>query len=249
MHDKLQKVLADLGIASRRKIEEWIAAGRIKVDGNIANIGIRVGPQASISIDNKPIHRRKKQPFLRKVILYHKPEGQICTRSDPENRPTVFQFLPPSQPGRWIAIGRLDFNTSGLLLFTNDGDLAHQLMHPSANIEREYAVRTFGHVDGNILRKLQQGVQLEDGMARFERIIHTGGSDLNTWYHVILTEGRNREVRRLWQTQDIKISRLIRVRFANIILPRDLKPGEWRELSDLQIRDLIASIKLKNSRI
>lgn len=243
MSEKLQKVLAELGLGSRRKIEEWIAAGRIKVNDQIAEIGLRVDQHSRISIDDKLIQRKHTQPFKRRVIIYNKPEGEICSRDDPEKRPTVFQALPPCYSGRWVIVGRLDFNTAGLLIFTNDGDLAHQLMHPSSNLEREYAVRVFGHIDGDKLCRLQQGIQFEDGLARFNRITHTGNQGINTWYHVTLFEGRNREVRRLWQSQDVKISRLIRIRFASVVLPRDLKSGTWRELSRLEIDVLMKCIK------
>jgi 23S rRNA pseudouridine2605 synthase len=243
MREKLQKVLADLGLGSRRKIEQWIAAGRITVNGKPAEIGLRVDATARITLDGKPIRRQPKNSLKKRVIMYNKPEGQICSRDDPENRPTVFQALPPSDSGRWIIVGRLDYNSAGLLLFTNDGDFAHQLMHPSSNLEREYAVRIFGRVDGDKLCRLQQGVELEDGLARFNRITHTGHQGINNWYHVTLFEGRNREVRRLWHSQDVKISRLIRVRYAGIELPRDLKPGRWRELSHLDIEMLAKGIK------
>lgn len=245
MREKLQKVLADLGLGSRRKIEQWIAAGRVTVNEKPAEIGLRVGPGARIAIDGRPVQRRPKTPFKRRVIMYNKPEGQICSRDDPEKRPTVFDGLPPCDSGRWIIVGRLDYNSAGLLLFTNDGDFAHQLMHPSSNLEREYAVRVFGRVDANKLCRLQQGVELEDGIAKFTRITHTGMQGVNNWYHVTLMEGRNREVRRLWHSQDVKISRLIRVRYAELSLPRDLKPGAWRELTHLEIEALARGVSKK----
>lgn len=228
--EKLQKVLARSGLASRRTIEEWIVAGRIKVNNQIAQIGMRVGARDVIKVDGRIVRMPRKQAEPR-LILYHKPEGEICSRNDPERRPTVFMNLPKLPQGRWIGIGRLDINTSGLLLFTNDGELANKLMHPSANLEREYAVRVFGHVDEAILSRLQKGVKLEDGKAQFEKIIDAGGEGRNHWYHVTVNEGKNRLVRRLWESQGVTVSRLIRIRFGNYTLPKNLRMGKWVELN------------------
>jgi 23S rRNA pseudouridine2605 synthase len=230
MNEKIQKVLAHLGIGSRREIERWIREGRIRINNQCAKLGDRIDLSAKVMIDDKPIRLTRDVAFKRRVLIYHKPEGEICARSDPENRPTVFQQLPAIRGERWIMIGRLDINTLGLLIFTNDGELAHRLSHPSYEIEREYAVRVLGKVDENILQRLKKGVKLEDGMAAFTHIEERGGSGANHWYHVVLKEGRNREVRRLWESQGINVSRLLRVRFGNIYLPEDLSRGKWREL-------------------
>lgn len=244
--EKLQKVLANAGLGSRRQIEEWISDGRIEVDNQIAVIGQRVSADAKITVDGQPLksHQLTGKEKTR-VLIYHKPEGEICTRSDPEGRPTVFNRLPMLRRGRWIAIGRLDLNTTGLLLFTNNGELANQLMHPKNTYEREYAVRVLGNVDQPMIKRLLRGVQLEDGLAKFNTIVDAGGQGANHWYHVTLNEGRNREVRRLWESQDVKVSRLMRVRFGTIQLPRGLKPGRWEELTEDQIESLINKKEVK----
>src|SRR6266566_1837667 len=195
--EKLQKVLARAGMGSRRQIEQWIEEGRVTVDGRTAAIGERVEPSAHIAIDGRVVPLTDLVPKPR-VLVYHKPEGEVCTRSDPQGRATVFDNLPTLRHGRWILIGRLDYNTSGLLLLTTDGELAHRLMHPSHEIEREYAVRVLGKVSDEMFTQLKEGVMLDDGPARFDDIADAGGTGANHWYHVILREGRNREVRRLW---------------------------------------------------
>lgn len=239
MSEKLQKVLANAGLGSRRQIEKWIAEGRIIVNGKTAAIGDRVTLDAKIRIDGREVNLVKSAAKKQRVLLYHKPEGEICSRSDPEGRPTIFDHLPPLRNGRWIAVGRLDFNTSGVLLLTNDGELANRLMHPSAQIEREYAVRVQGEVTPAMLKKLKQGVRLEDGNAHFDEITDAGGEGTNHWYHVIVKEGRNRLVRRLWESQySIKVSRLIRIRFGVITLPRLLRKGKWVELDSKEIGKL-----------
>lgn len=242
MTEKLQKVLARFGLGSRREMEGWIQQGRIKIGTQVATIGDRVDSSETIFIDDKPIKRTRSVVFKQRVLLYYKPEGEICTRTDPENRPTVFSHLPVLKDQRWIMIGRLDINTSGLLLFTNDGELAHRLSHPSYEVEREYAVRVLGKVETTILRQLKKGVKLEDGMAAFTRIEERGGEGANRWYHVVLKEGRNREVRRLWESQGVKVSRLIRIRFATVCLPQDLKRGKWEELTTQEIQQLVQLI-------
>lgn len=243
MNERLQKVLARAGFGSRRALEEQIRGGRIAVNGVVAELGVRIGPEDKVSIDGRPVAlTRAWQEQGCRVIIYHKPEGEVCSRADPEGRPTVFRKLPKIQAGRWVAVGRLDINTTGLLLFTTDGALANELMHPSGEMEREYAVRVLGEVEPQILTRLQRGVELEDGPARFEQIREAGGSGVNHWYHVVIREGRNREVRRLWESQDIRVSRLIRVRFGPLWLPRNLKPGDWRELREGEIQALRAAL-------
>lgn len=239
MTEKLQKVLANLGLGSRREIERWIQQGRVSIGSEIAKLGDRIDLRARVFIDGKPIKLVAATPLKRRVLIYYKPEGEVCTRTDPENRPTVFSRLPPLRGERWIMIGRLDISTLGLLIFTNDGELAHRLSHPSYEIEREYAVRVLGEVDASIIKRLKKGVRLEDGMAAFTRIEERGGERANRWYHVVLKEGRNREVRRLWESQGIQVSRLMRIRFGDICLPKDLKRGQWQELSadDISLLD------------
>jgi 23S rRNA pseudouridine2605 synthase len=238
--EKLQKVLAKAGLGSRRELEIWISQGRIKVDGEVAKLGDRVKPDAKITADDKLVKLNFHEEKLR-ILLYHKPAGEICSRHDPVDRPTVFDRLPRLKIGRWICVGRLDINTSGLLLFSNDGELANRLMHPSSNIEREYAVRVLGAVSPEVLSRLRKGVRLEDGMARFESILPAGGQGANIWYHVILKEGRYREVKRLFESQHVCVSRLIRVRFGPIFLPRDLRPGVWVEIPPLSyFKDIIS---------
>ncbi len=229
--ERLQKVLARTGdYGSRREIERQISEGLILVNGKPARLGERVTEDDVIQIKG-----RRFKPLLRnapssRVLLYHKPEGQICSRRDPKGRPTIFDALPPLRQGRWVAVGRLDINTSGLILLTTDGELAHRLMHPSSNIEREYAVRVHGPVNTDVLTHLQRGIRLHDGMANFESVQPRGGGNTNQWYHVVLTEGRQREVRRLWESQGVEVSRLIRVRYGPILLPRGLRRGKCLEL-------------------
>ena len=227
--ERLQKVLARAGVGSRRQIEQWIAEGRIKVGGLPATLGQRVTPQQTITVDGHAVTSLAHATRPR-VLVYHKPEGEVCTASDPQGRPTVFANLPRIRNARWIAIGRLDFNTSGLLLFTTDGELAHRLMHPSGEIEREYAVRVLGEVTDEMLARLKAGVTLDDGPARFDSVVDAGGTGANRWYHVTLREGRNREVRRLWEAVGAKVSRLIRVRYGNVMLPRHVRAGRTEDL-------------------
>jgi 23S rRNA pseudouridine2605 synthase len=245
MSEKIQKVLANLGLASRREIERLIAVGRISVDGKVATLGDRVDSRAKISVDDRLVKRNLAKSITR-VIIYHKPIGEVCTRSDEKNRKTVFANLPSLQGARWIAIGRLDINTAGLLLFTNNGELANRLMHPSSEIEREYAVRVMGTVDQDVLDRLLHGVRLEDGMARFNKIRRVRGKEqgANQWYHVMLREGRKHEVRRLWESQGMKVSGLLRVRFDGIRLPRLLPRGQWAELSDREVKQLLHRVSL-----
>lgn len=237
MSERLQKMLSRAGYGSRRQIETWIREGRIAVNGKTARLGDTVSGGERIVVDGKRVHWPKQASA--RVIAYHKPVGELCTRSDPEGRPTVFNSLPTVTNGRWIQIGRLDINTSGLLLLTTDGALANRCMHPSAELEREYAVRVLGEVGESVLSRLIRGVPLDDGPAAFFRIERRGGRGVNQWFHVILKEGRKNEVRRLWASQDITVSRLIRIRFGPIRLPRGLKAGRWQELTSDQISRLI----------
>ncbi|UCC56465.1 MAG: 23S rRNA pseudouridine(2605) synthase RluB [Gammaproteobacteria bacterium] len=250
MSERLQKMLARAGYGSRREIESWIAAGRISVDGEVAHLGQRVSGREHIRVDGRTITLtatlgRQTQ----RTLLYHKPLGELTTRSDPEGRPTIFEHLPVIRTGRWITVGRLDLNTAGLLLVTTDGELANRLMHPSYEIDREYAVRVLGEVGEQVIERLLQGVKLEDGMAAFASIEDAGGRGANHWYHVTLKEGRNREVRRLWESQGVQVSRLIRVRFGPVSLPRGLRPGKFRELVRQEVNALYRSVDLKPPRM
>ena len=225
---KLQKVLANLGLGSRRKMERWIEEGRVTVDGSVATLGDRIRAGQSLRLDGKPLEVDAAAEV--RVLLYHKPVREVCSRDDPEGRKTVFERLPKLKSGRWISVGRLDFNTSGVLLFTTDGALANALMHPSNAIEREYLVRVMGRVEEPMLERLKDGVELDDGPARFSDIQEGGGDGINRFFYVVLMEGRNREVRRLWESQGTTVSRLKRVRYGEVFLPSKLKKGQWLEL-------------------
>ena len=234
--EKLQKVLARLGVASRRDSEQWIKDGRIKVNGLVAHLGMRVTRRDTISVDGETVKQDKETATLRRVILYNKPEGEVCTRRDPEGRPTVFERLPRLKSGRWINIGRLDINTTGLLMFTTDGELANRMMHPSNNMDREYAVRVRGEVTEEMIENLLKGVILEDGPAKFTDIqAAPEGDGFNRWFHCVVMEGRNREVRRLWESQGLVVSRLKRVRFGPVFLTSALSVGRWRELNQAEV--------------
>ncbi|XXF10738.1 pseudouridine synthase [Pseudomonas sp. D2-3] len=244
--EKLQKVLARMGLASRREIEAWITAGRVKVNGNDASLGQRVDLHDAISVDGRLLRREEATETLRRVLIYNKPDGEICTRDDPEGRPTVFDRLPRPKEGRWINIGRLDINTTGLLMFTTDGELANRLMHPSYQMDREYAVRVRGEVDEEMIDRLKAGVMLEDGPAKFTDIKEApGGEGFNHWYHCVVMEGRNREVRRLWESQGLVVSRLKRVRFGPVFMTSDLPMGRWREMSQREVDILSEEVGLK----
>lgn len=243
--EKLQKVLARVGLGSRRELELWIIDGRVTVDGSVAKLGDRVTPDQDIRVDGQPLSAGARHGVKRRIIAYHKPDGQVTTTRDPQGRPTVFDHLPVLHNARWIVVGRLDFNTQGLLLFTTDGELANRLMHPSSEIEREYAVRVLGDVDATMLARLQAGVELDDGPAHFDTIVDAGGEGANHWYHVTLREGRHREVRRLWEAVGVTVSRLIRVRFGPVTLPRQLRPGRWMDLESDTAAALLESVGLK----
>lgn len=235
--EKLQKVLARAGIGSRREMERAIELGQVKVNDRIAKLGDRVTAQDKIFVNGQRVVLRSELT-RRRVILYNKPEGEICSRSDPEGRPTVYDHLPSLKGERWISVGRLDFNTSGLLLFTNDGELANKLMHPSSVIDREYLVRIQGEVTDDMRQVLLRGVVLDDGIARFTDIVDGAGEGKNRWFYCVVMEGRNREVRRLWESQGVKVSRLKRVRYANIFIPSHVRVGQWIDLTEREIEDL-----------
>jgi len=242
--EKLQKVLARAGLGSRRTIETWIQEGRIKVNQEVAELGRRVSERDQIELDGRKISMHALAPAAQQVICYHKPVGEVCTRDDPEGRATVFKRLPKLTHSRWVAVGRLDVNTSGLLLLTTDGELANRLMHPSYQLEREYAVRVLGQVDEAMIQRLLEGVVLEDGEAKFERILDAGGQGANHWYHVVLQEGRKREVRRLWESQGLQVSRLIRIRYGAVTLPRGLREGHQQALTPAELAPLYQSVGL-----
>jgi len=239
---RLQKILAQAGYGSRREIETWISQGQIVVNGKKAAPGDRVRPFDKIKINGQLVPAERLQYKERRLIIYHKPVGQVTTRHDPEGRPTVFDQLPRLRGGRWVAVGRLDINTSGLLLFTTDGQLANTLMHPRHEIEREYAVRVLGEVTPEMIQRLKDGVMLDDALAKAQEIKAGGGEGANHWYQIVLKEGKNREVRRLWESQGVKVNRLIRVRFDNIILPRDLRAGSHLELTEQQMAPLVSRL-------
>jgi len=241
--ERIQKVLARAGHGSRRQIEGWIEAGRITVNGSVARLGDNLGEKDRVCLDDKPLHFDINVPP--RVIAYHKPVGELCSRHDPEGRATIFEHLPKLRKGRWVQVGRLDFNTSGLLLLTTDGELANRLMHPAAGIEREYAVRVLGDVDPEMLDRLRSGVELDDGIAAFARIMDAGGSGANHWYHVILKEGRKHEVRRLWASQGVTVSRLKRIRYGPVVLTARLAQRRWRELDDQELTALLAQAGIK----
>lgn len=242
--ERLQKVLANAGMGSRREIEGWISAGRVMVNNQLAQLGLRVIPTDQIKVDGRPVANRRLEAPEREVLVYNKPEGELVTRKDPEGRRTVFERLPKLDHGRWIPVGRLDLNSSGLLLLTTDGELANRLMHPSQQVEREYAVRVMGQVTEDQLKQLTHGVELEDGPARFEEIVESGGEGINRWFHVVIMEGRQREVRRMWEAVGVTVNRLKRVRYGSVFLESALKVGRWRHLSDDEINKLLESMGL-----
>lgn len=240
---KLQKVLAQAGLGSRRDMERWIQEGRVTVNGEVAAIGTRVGPEDLIKVGRR-IVRWPAPERLPRVLLYHKPEGEIVTRDDPEGRDTVFAKLPRLRGAKWLAVGRLDYNTCGLLIFTTSGELANRMMHPSFAIEREYAVRILGELSFEQIAKLKAGIMLADGSARCEALADEGGEGSNHWYRLMLKEGRNRIVRRMFEALGLTISRLMRVRFGIVSLPPRLKRGQLIELTDAEIRRLLQWLQL-----
>jgi len=235
---KLHKVLAQAGLGSRRDMEEWIRAGKVTVNGTVAGIGTRVGAHDRIQVGRRVVRVAAAQQLPR-VLLYHKPEGEITSRDDPQGRPSVFDKLPPLHGAKWIAIGRLDYNTGGLLIFTTSGELANRMMHPRFEIEREYAVRIVGQLSEQQIDRLLKGIMLSDGSARFERVEAEGGDGTNRWYRIVCKEGRNRIVRRMFEALGLTVSRLLRVRFGNIRLPPRLRRGQILELNAGEIGGLL----------
>lgn len=236
---KIHKVLAAAGLGSRREMETLIREGKVKVNGEAAQLGMRVQAGDVIRVGRRQVTVRDDSKLPR-VILYHKPEGEIVSHDDPQGRPSVFAKLPPMRRGKWLAVGRLDYNTSGLLIFTTSGELANRLMHPRFEVEREYAVRIIGKLGDEHVKALTKGVRLEDGMANFEILEERGGRGLNNWYRVVLREGRNRVVRRMFDAVGFRVSRLMRVRFGMVSLPFALRRGGWREMEDNQTREILA---------
>lgn len=249
MDEKLQKILANAGKGSRRAMEQVIAEGRVTVNGAVATLGDRADAEAKITLDGRPVTRDAEQQT--RVIVYNKPEGEVSTRDDPEGRTTIFDRLPKLNHGRWISIGRLDINTSGLLLFTNDGELANKMMHPSSNIDREYLVRVMGKIDDDIIKNLTKGVMLDDGPAKFtdvRAVKNEREEAMNRWFYVALTEGRNREVRRLWESQGLQVNRLKRVRYGAVFIPSHVTSGNWFELDPREIDVLCSDVGLERKR-
>lgn len=240
---KLHKVLAQAGLGSRRDMERWIQEGRVTVNGEVAGIGTRVGPRDLIKVGRR-IVRWPAPERLPRVLLYHKPEGEIVSRDDPEGRDTVFARLPRPRGAKWLAVGRLDYNTCGLLIFTTSGEVANRMMHPSFEVEREYAVRILGELSFDQLAKLKSGITLADGVARCESIADEGGEGANHWYRLVLKEGRNRIVRRMFEALGLTVSRLMRVRFGIIGLPPRLKRGQFIELTEAETRRLLQWLQL-----
>ena len=237
--ERVQKVLAQAGVGSRRAIEELIRQGRVTVNGKPAVLGTKAGPRDRISVDKRTV-QLSPRPSLPRILIYHKPEGEIVSRADPEGRSSVFDKLPAIRSAKWIAVGRLDYNTSGLLIFTSSGELAYRLMHPKFEVEREYAVRIFGRLKPELMRRLRKGVKLEDGPAKVESIEDRGGEGANHWYRIVLKEGRNRIVHRIFKALGFTVSRLIRVRFGMISLPPRLKKGQWFELEKNELARIMA---------
>jgi 23S rRNA pseudouridine2605 synthase len=245
MSERIQKVLARAGFGSRRQIETWIKEGRVSCNGETAILGQQISEGDRLQLDRKPLSPKRLWQQPQQVILYNKPVGEVCTRNDPEGRRTIYDSLPKPEEGRWVSVGRLDINTSGLIILTTDGELANQLMHPSNEMDREYAVRVLGEVTPEMMQALREGVMLEDGEARFNDIQDSGGDGANHWYHVVIQEGRNREVRRIWETQGIQVSRLMRVRYGPIIMPNNLRVGHWTKVEGADLDYLYEQAGLK----
>ena len=238
MKTRIHKILADHGIGSRRGIESLIKQRKVKVNGELATLGQLVSEHDIFEVEGRTVRLSKKDPSKKRILMYNKKVGEISSRNDPDHKKTIFDSLPKLKSGRWVSVGRLDINTSGLILFTNDGSLANQLMHPSSNIEREYIARVHGHVTDQILNNLMKGVKLEDGFAKFTDVQGGRKGNTNQWFAMVIMEGRTREVRRLWESQGLEISRLKRVRYGSLFLPASLKQGAFKELSKSEIRAL-----------
>ena len=238
MKIRIHKILADHGIGSRRGIESLIRQKKVSVNGQLAPIGQLVSEKDTFEIEGRSIKLLKKDPFARRVLMYNKRVGEISSRNDPDHKKTIFDSLPKLRSGRWVSVGRLDINTSGLILFSNDGSFANNLMHPSSNIEREYVARVHGHVSEKIVNNLIKGVKLEDGFAKFSDVQSGRKGKTNQWFAMVIMEGRSREVRRLWESQGLEISRLKRVRYGNLFLPATLKQGAFKELTKSEISSL-----------
>lgn len=247
--EKLQKVLARAGLGSRRELETWIRNGRVSVNGQVAGLGDRVSGQEEIRVDGRIVKLLPAEEKTVQVLIYNKPEGEVCTANDPEGRSTVFDHLPRLKNGRWIVVGRLDINTTGLLIFTTDGELANRLMHPSYEIDREYLVRVLGNVSDEMKQSLLDGVELEDGHAAFTDIVESRGEGANRWYYVCLMEGRNREVRRLWEHVGARVNRLKRVRFGPVFLPSRLKQGRWEYLEQKDVDVIYEAVGLPRVKV
>lgn len=243
---KLHKLLAQAGLGSRRAMEEWIRGGRVTVNGTVATIGTRVSPRDIVRVGRR-IVRWPREERLPRVVLYHKPEGEIVSRADPEERTSAFDRLPPVRGGKWIAVGRLDYNTGGLLVFTTSGEVANRMMHPRYALEREYALRVLGTLKPEQLARLKSGIELEDGPAHLVSIEDEGGEGANHWYRIVLAEGRNRIVRRIFEALGVTVSRLMRVRFGCIVLPRRLRRGQWLELPPAEVKALLRELGLTYS--
>lgn len=246
--ERIQKVLARGGIGSRREIERWIEEGRVRLNGVQAKLGDRIQTGDHLQLNGRVVHWDKFAQQPTRVLIYHKPVGEVVSRQDPEGRPVVFTQLPKLQVGRWISVGRLDINTSGLLLLTNNGELANRLMHPSTQVDREYAVRILGEVGDAVLERLKQGVELDDGPAKFDDIRFHAGEGANKWYHVVVSEGRNRLVRRLWESQGVTVSRLMRVRYGMLMMPEGLKSHAFYELQQKELDALLESVGLPKEK-
>jgi 23S rRNA pseudouridine2605 synthase len=249
MSERIQKVLARAGYGSRRQVEAWIKEGKVTRNGEVASLGDQAELGDNLRLDGKPLSSKRLWQQPQQVLLYNKPVGEVCTRKDPEGRRTIFQSLPTPEEGRWVSVGRLDINTSGLIILTTDGELANKLMHPSNEMDREYAVRVLGEVTSEMMQTLRDGVELEDGVAKFADIQEAGGEGANHWYHVVIQEGRNREVRRLWESQGVQVSRLMRVRYGPIIIPNQLKMGKWMMLQGNDLAALYEDVELEQNKV
>lgn len=238
-------MLARGGVGSRREIERWIDEGKFKLNGTTAKLGDRLKSGDVLFLNGRIVHWEKYTEQQTRVLIYHKPTGEVVSRRDPEGRPVIFTQLPKLKIGRWIAVGRLDINTQGLILLTNNGELANRLMHPSNQLDREYAVRLLGEVSDQILENLHKGVPLDDGPGHFDDVKFTGGEGANKWYHVVVREGRNRLVRRLWESQGLTVSRLIRVRYGPVLLPDNLKSHTFYEMEEKEIKQLMQIVGME----